>query len=70
MEEVEEKDKMRAFQSPVHGEEIMAILGTGPGPVIGQIKKKIEEAILEGEIPNEYHAAHAYLLKIKDEYIK
>ena len=70
MEEVEEKDKMRAFQSPVRGEEIMQILGTNPGPLIGQIKKRIEEAILEGEIPNDYDAAHAYLLKIKDDYIK
>lgn len=62
--EVEEKDQLRAFQSPVRGEEIMQITGLAPGPEIGKYKHLIEEAILEGEIPNEYEAAKTYLLKI------
>ena len=63
---VEEKDRMRAFQSPVRGDEIMAVCGIGPGPQVGKLKTMIEEAILEGEIPNDHDAAYAYLLKIKD----
>lgn len=66
LEEVEEKDRMRAFQSPVRGNEIMEICGLDPGPKVGQIKKMIEDAILEGQIPNEHDAAFEYLLNIKD----
>ncbi|MCF7922630.1 MAG: CCA tRNA nucleotidyltransferase [Candidatus Marinimicrobia bacterium] len=69
IEEVVAKDAMRAFQSPLRGDEIIEILGIAPGPVIGRIKKAIEEAILEGEIPNEYEAAREYFLKIKDTFL-
>jgi len=68
--EVREKDKLRAFQSPVRGHEIMAVCGLEPGPLVGILKKKIEEAILDGEIPNEHDAALEYLLQIKDEVIQ
>lgn len=67
--EVIEKDKMRAFQSPLRGEEIMQLCSLRPGPTIGKIKEAIEEAILEGEIPNEYEAAKEYFEKIKDQYL-
>jgi len=69
LEEVEEKDQMRAFQSPVRGDEIMAVCGIPPGPKVGQLKKMIEEAILDGLIPNEHDAAYGYLLEVKDEVI-
>ncbi len=68
--EVTEKDKLRAFQSPLRGEEIMQLAGLRPGPTTGKIKSAIEEAILEGEIPNDHEAARGYFDKIKEEFIK
>ncbi|KPL08004.1 hypothetical protein AMJ86_02285 [bacterium SM23_57] len=68
--EVLEKDKLRAFQSPVRGDEIMEITGLNPGPMVGKLKTMIEEAILEGQIPNQYDAAREYLLSIKDEVMQ
>jgi len=67
--EVEERDKIRNFQSPVRGEEIMEICKIPPSKEVGIIKTKIEEAILDGLIPNEYDAALEYLYKIKDEVL-
>jgi len=69
MIEVEAKDKMRAFQSPVRGEEIMAICDLPPSKTVGILKTAIEEAIIEGEIPNEHEAAKNFLLEIKDKII-
>ena len=66
--EVEEKDKLRAFQSPVRGDEIMKICGLKPSKKVGIIKKAIEDAILEGKIGNNYDEAYEYLMKIKDEF--
>lgn len=70
LENVEQKDKLRAFQSPVRGDVIMAETGLEPGPAIGRLKKMIEEAILNGEIPNEYDAALNYLREIKDQVLQ
>lgn len=67
--EVEEKDKLRLFQSPVRGEEIMQICNIPPSRKVGEIKKAIEEAILDGKIGNNYEEAYLYLLQIKDEFL-
>lgn len=69
LNEVEEKDRMRAFQSPVRGDEIMQVCGLTPGPLVGKLKSAIEDAILDGKIPNEHEAALAYLLAIKEEVL-
>jgi putative nucleotidyltransferase with HDIG domain len=69
MTDVTERDKMKAFQSPVRGKEIMKICNINQGKLIGRIKSDIEEAILDGEIDNSYQAAYDYLISIKSNYI-
>ncbi len=69
VQDVREKDKLRAFQSPVRGEEIMRVCNIPPSKLVGEIKSAIEEAILDGKIQNNYKDAYQYFLSIKDEFL-
>jgi poly(A) polymerase len=62
LREIEEKDAVRIFQPPVHGDEIIEAFGIPPGPAVGVIKAAIKDAILDGIIPNEREAAWDYMI--------
>ena len=62
-------DTNRLFQSPVKGDKIMKICGLSEGRKIGEIKKAIEDAILDGKIENDYKSSLKYLNKIKKNYL-
>ena len=69
MKDVKERDLFSQFQSPIRGKEIMEICNLDEGKKIGEIKKAIEEAILDGKIDNDHDNALTYLYQIKDDYI-
>ena len=63
IKQVEERDKVRNFQPPVSGDEIMQAFNLKPCKEIGQIKEAIKEAILDGKIPNEHQASYDFMIK-------
>ena len=67
MKEVIEIDQLKAFQSPVRGDEIMKMFNLDPGKEVGKIKTMIEDAIINGEIKNDYSSAISFLDKLKQE---
>ena len=67
MVELEERDRIRNFQPPVKGDEIMELLHLEPCSTVGELKSSIKDAILDGIIPNEYEAAKAYLMRLAHE---
>lgn len=62
MKEIEEKDRIRNFQPPVDGLEIMRVFGLEPCHEVGALKEKIKNAILDGVIGNNHEEAYAYML--------
>ena len=68
--EVEEKDRLRNWQPPVKGNEIMSVFGLKPGKEVGLLKKAVEEAILDGLIPNEHDAALRFLQEQSDKILR
>ena len=67
LKDIEERDAIRNFQPPVKGEEIMEVFNLEPSKEVGQLKNAIKEAILEGEIHNNYEEAFGYMLKVAAE---
>jgi poly(A) polymerase len=67
LKEIEEKDRVRNFQPPVSGQEIMEIFNLPACATVGEIKIKIKDAIMDGIIPNEYESAKKYMFEIAKE---
>jgi len=69
LQEIEEKDKVRNFQPPISGKEIMDTFDLPACATVGEIKMRIKDAILDGIIPNEYEASRIFMMDIAKELI-
>jgi poly(A) polymerase len=67
LKEIEEKDRIRNFQPPIDGLQIMEIFHLPGGRLVGELKSAVKDAILDGKIPNEYDAAYAFLIQLAKE---
>jgi len=67
LKDIEKRDRIRNFQPPIDGLQIMELFHLPPGREVGELKAAIKDAILDGKIPNEYGAAYHYLIKIAQE---
>ena len=63
LKDIEEKDRIRNFQPPVDGEEIMRLFGLTPCREIGVLKTELKDGILDGKIPNEHDPALAFVIQ-------
>lgn len=67
LKEIEEKDRIRNFQPPIDGREIMEAFDLPACAAVGEIKTRIKDAILDGKIPNNYEAAREYMMVVARE---
>jgi poly(A) polymerase len=67
LKEIEEKDRIRNFHPPIDGLQIMRMFNLPSGRMVGELKSALKDAVLDGVIPNDYAAAHDFLLKIAGE---
>lgn len=66
---VEEKDRIRNWRPPINGEEIMEVFGLKPGKSVGLLKKAVEDAVLDGRIPNDHDAALLFLKQNGEKFL-
>lgn len=65
--EIEAKDSIRNFQPPISGDDIQKVFGISPSRPVGVIKNRLKDAILDGDIPNDFQAAYALMLEVGKE---
>ena len=65
IQRVEEKDQLRNWKNPISGEDIMDHFGFPPGPLVGKIKQKMKDAIMDGDVPNDREKALSYMKTLK-----
>jgi poly(A) polymerase len=68
LKDLEERDRIRNFQPPVDGKEIMELFALPPCDTVGRLKAMVKDAILDGVIPNEHDAALAYIIERAAEF--